>query len=167
MSGTSTGYNAFPALLGGINIIVALQVGLGTQTFGVGFWDFLFVLLGAYWAYKCASYIMKAHESREAKIRTQEITEFPKKGIYAKIRHPVGAAFIYFNMACVLLFRSVPLITVALVFGACWFILAVFQDRLLIKKFGAEYQQYMMNAGMFRGKGEHGQRLQDSGYGMY
>lgn len=161
------GYNAFPALLGGLNLIIVIQIGIGTQTAGVGFWDLIFVLAGAYFSYKTARYIVQAHEEKETKSRTQELVSFPKKGIYSKIRHPVGAAFIYFNIACVLLFRSISLITVVPVFAALWFILAKYQDGKLIEKFGEEYEDYMVAAGMFRGKGDYGQRLANSGYDMY
>ncbi len=161
------GYNAFPALLGGLNIIVMIQMGLGSQTFGVGFWDMVFVLAGTYFSYKTARYIVQAHESKQARIKTQELDEFAKEGIYSRIRHPVGAAFIYFNIACVLLFRSIALITAVPVFAALWFILARYQDSKLIDRFGEPYEEYMSSAGMFRGKGDQAQRLADSGYDMY
>ncbi|MHA1909524.1 MAG: methyltransferase family protein [Candidatus Thorarchaeota archaeon] len=163
----NSGVNTFPALLGGLNIIVLIQIGLSSMTVGVGFWDFLFVLAGGYFAVKTVRYMTRAHESKKTKIRTQELESFPKKGIYSKIRHPVGAAFIYLNIACVLLFRSYALITVAFVFGAMWFILAKYQDDLLIKRFGEEYKEHIERVGMFRGKGDTSQRLQDSGYSMY
>jgi len=161
------GVNAFPAILGGVNLIAILQVGLSTMTMGVGFWDFLFIIIGAYFSLKTVRYISKAHESKKTKIRTQDLASFPKKGIYSKIRHPIGAAFLYLNIASVLLFRSIGLITVALVFGAMWFILAKYQDNILINQFGEEYEEHMNHVGMFRGKGDTSQRLQDTGYSMY
>ncbi|MDF1540902.1 MAG: isoprenylcysteine carboxylmethyltransferase family protein [Candidatus Thorarchaeota archaeon] len=161
------GYNAFPALLGGLNLIVIIQMGLGSQTFGVGFWDIIFVLAGTYFSYKTARYIVKAHDAKQAVIRTQELDDFEKEGIYSKIRHPVGAAFIYFNIACVLLFRSIPLIAAVPVFAALWFILAKYQDSKLIERFGEPYELYMSSAGMFRGKGDSDLRLADSGYDIY
>lgn len=161
------GYNAYPALLGGLNLIVIIQMGLGSQTFGVGFWDMIFVLAGTYFSYKTARYIAQAHDAKQAKVRTQELDEFSREGIYSKIRHPIGAAFIYFNIACVLLFRSIPLITAVPVFAALWFILARYQDSKFIERFGDTYEDYMSSAGMFRGKGDYGQRLADSGYDMH
>jgi len=167
---TEDGYgtNVFPSLLGGLNLIVLLQVGLTTQTFGVDFWEALFVALGAYWTIKGIRYIASAHDFKETKVRTQDLEEFPKKGIYAKIRHPVGAGFIYINIGVTLLFRSIILLTSVLpFFGAMWFILAKYQDSILVKKFDEDYIQHMERVGMFRGKGDYTQRLQDSGYGMY
>jgi protein-S-isoprenylcysteine O-methyltransferase Ste14 len=162
-----TGVNAFPGLLGGMNLIAVIQIGLSSMTFGVGFWDFLFVLTGGYFAIKSVRYLTRAHDSKATKTRTQELESIPKKGIYSSIRHPIGASFIYLNIACILLFRSIALITTAFIFGAMWFILAGYQDSLLLKRFGDEYEKHMENVGMFRGKGDTSQRLQDSGYSMY
>jgi protein-S-isoprenylcysteine O-methyltransferase Ste14 len=161
------GLNAFPGLLGGLNLLVSIGVGLGSQTFGVGFWDALFVLAGAYFVVKGIRYISQANDIRQTRVRTQELESFPKKGIYRKIRHPIGAAFIYINIALCLLFRSLALISVAAVFGALWFMLARYQDNILLGKFDERYSEYMAKAGMFRGKGNMNERLQDSGYGMY
>ncbi len=162
-----TGVNVYPAILGGLNLIILIQIGLTSMAVEVGFWDFLFVLAGGYFAIKTVRYMIQAHDSKKTKIRTQELESFPTKGIYSKIRHPVGASFIYLNIACILLFRSFSLITVALIFGAIWFILAKYQDNILIQRFGGEYEEHMKHAGMFRGRGDTSQRLQDSGYGMY
>ena len=162
-----TGVNAFPALLGGLNLLALIQIGLTTMPVGAGFWDFLFVLAGGYFAIKTVRYMTQAHESKKTKIRTQELKSFQKEGIYSKIRYPVGASFIYLNIACILLFRSYALITVALIFGAVWFILAKYQDQILIQRFGEDYEEHMEHVGMFRGKGDTSQRLKDSGYEMY
>ncbi len=166
---TSDGYgtNVFPSLLAGLNLIVLLQVGITTQTFGVDFWEALFVFGGAYLVIKGIRYIASAHDIEETKVRTQDLDEFPRKGIYRKIRHPIGAAFMYINIGVMFLFRSLPLLGVIPVFGAFWFILAKYQDSILVKKFDEDYLKYMETAGMFRGKGDASQRLQDSGYEMY
>lgn len=166
---TSDGYgtNAFPGLLGGLNLIILLSIGWGTQTFGVDFWEALFVTVGAYCTIKGIRYIVSAHEHKETKVRTQDLEEFPTKGIYARIRHPVGAGYIYINIGVMLLFRSITLLSVVIFFGAIWFMLARYQDSLLIKKFDEDYLKHMERVGMFRGKGDYTQRLQDSGYGMY
>ena len=146
-----TGVNAFPAIIGGLNLIALIQIGLTTMSVGAGFWDFLFVLAGGYFAIKTVRYLTQAHESKKT----------------SKIRYPVGASFIYLNIACILLFRSYALITVALIFGAVWFILAKYQDQILIQRFGEDYEEHMEHVGMFRGKGDTSQRLKDSGYEMY
>ncbi|MFW9933770.1 MAG: methyltransferase family protein [Candidatus Thorarchaeota archaeon] len=167
---TADGYgtNVFPSLLGGLNLLVLLQVGFTTQTFGVDFWEALFVALGAYWSIKGIRYIASAHDFAETKVKTQDLTDFPKKGIYSKIRHPIGAGFIYISIGVSLLFRSAAcLVVVVPIFGAAWFMLAKYQDSILVKKFDEDYIQHMDMVGMFRGKGDHTQRLQDSGYGMY
>lgn len=161
------GANAFPSLLGGLNLLVSIGIGLASQTSGVGFWDALFVLAGAYFIVKGIRYISQANDIRQTRIRTQELQSFPKKGIYRRIRHPIGTAFIYINIALCLLFRSFALISVAAVFGALWFMLARYQDNILLEKFDEKYSEYMTRAGMFRGKGDMSERLQDSGYGMY
>ena len=166
-SDLSTQHNLFPAILAGLNVIAIFSVGMNNQTMGVGFWDAVFVLIGTYLAFKFITYLSQAHEHKESRVSPKFRSSFSKEGIYAKIRHPVGAGLIYLNIGCVLLFRSLALIPVVPVFFAMWFILAKYQDNELAMKFGDEYKKYMQSVGMFRGKGDAGQRLEGSGYGMH
>ncbi len=163
----TSGSRILSSLLGGINLIVLVPMGYETQAHGVGFWEFLFVLIGVYYAYTGVRHIISAHDRLAWFDPSQGRVQFPQKGIFASIRYPVGAGFMRINIATVLLFRSFAVIPVALVFGALWFMLAKIQDDSRIERYGTDYVEYMRRTGMFRGKGEQGLRLQDSGYGMY
>jgi protein-S-isoprenylcysteine O-methyltransferase Ste14 len=158
----------YPAILAFINFAVILPIGWMNMAYTVGFWDFLFVLIGCYLSYKFIKYITRAHEHKEARVKPNQQEEIVKEGIYKQIRHPVAAGVLYMNIAYVFLFRTFALIPVLPVFFALWYILAKHKDQILLRKFGNHYKDYMQTTGMFRGKGEPEQvRIQKSGYDMY
>ena len=158
----------YPAILAFINFAVILPIGWANMSYSVGFWDFLFVLIGCYLAYKFMKYLSLAHEHKEARVNPNQQEEIVKDGIYAKIRHPVAAGVLYMNIAYVLFFRTFALIPVMPVFFALWYFLAKYKDTVLLRRFGESYKEYMQTTGMFRGKGESETvRIQKSGYDMY
>ena len=130
-------------------------------------WDFIFVMIGCYFTLKFVRYLSNAHQFRQTRIRLSDLTEFPNKGIYAQIRQPIAAAAIYMNLAYVCLFRSFALIPVVSVFVAMWYILARYEDQMLLSKFGNEYKEYMKATALLRGGDSEQQRLASSGYDMY
>ena len=93
--------------------------------------------------------------------------EFPSKGIYATIRQPVASAFIYMNLAYVCFYRTFAMIPVVAVFIAVWYMLARYEDQVLLSKFGDEYKEYMRSTALVRGGSDEQQRLASSGYDMY
>lgn len=158
----------FPAILAFINFAVILPIGWMNMSYTVGFWDFIFVLVGCYLAYKFMKYMSQAHEYKEARVKPNQQEEIVKEGIYAKIRHPIAAGILYMNIAYVCFFRTFALIPVLPVFFALWYVLAKYKDTVLLGKFGDTYKEYMQSTGMFRGKGEPDTvRIQKSGYDMY
>lgn len=158
----------YPAVLAFINFAVILPIGWMTMSYTVGFWDFLFVMIGCYLSYKFMKYLSLAHEYKEARVKPEQQEEIVKEGIYAKIRHPVIAGVLYMNIAYVLFFRTFALIPFLPVFFAMWYFLAKHKDSILLSKFGESYRDYMQTTGMFRGKGEpETVRIQKSGYDMY
>ena len=130
-------------------------------------WDFIFVMIGCYFTLKFVRYLSNAHQFKHTRIRIADMTEFPNKGIYANIRQPISAASIYMNLAYVCFFRSFALIPVVSVFIAMWYILARYEDQLMLSKFGKDYKEYMKVTAMLRGGDSEQQRLASSGYDMY
>lgn len=158
----------YPAVLAFINFAVILPIGWMNMSYTVGFWDFFFVLVGCYLAYKFMKYITQAHEHKEARLNPGHQEEIVKEGIYAKIRHPVAAGVLYMNIAYLFFFRTFALIPVLPFFFVLWYLLAKNKDMIMIRKFGDSYKEYMQSTGMFRGKGQSETvRIRKSGYDMY
>ena len=93
--------------------------------------------------------------------------EFPNKGIYRKIRQPVSAASIYMNLAYVCFFRSFAMIPLVSIFIALWYMLARYEDQMMLSKFGEEYRVYMKSTALLRGGSDDQERLSSSGYDLY
>ena len=159
--------NYYPLLLAGLNFTVLLLMTFQYMANTVELWDFIFVAAGVYFSMKFIRLVKGAHEYPETRASVQNRTSYPTQGIYAQIRNPVGAACIYMNIAYVCFTRSFALIPVVPVFIALWYILAAYEEKILIQRFGDEYREYMRATSMFRGSGLDQQRLASSGYDMY
>ncbi len=160
-------YNYWRPFLAIINFGGLLWWGISYIRPTADLWDFIFVMIGCYFTLKFVRYLSNAHQFKHTRIRISDLTEFPNKGIYAKIRQPIAAASIYMNLAYVCFFRSFVLIPIVSVFIAMWYILARYEDQLMLSKFGNEYIVYMKATAMLRGGGNEQQRLESSGYDMY
>ncbi|MBD3408256.1 MAG: hypothetical protein GF411_19190 [Candidatus Lokiarchaeota archaeon] len=158
---------SLPTLLAILNLLVVIPIGYYNMTHGIGFWDILFALVGVYFAWKFIRYIIAANSNVRGRLNPNYATEIISEGIYADIRYPIGAAFIYMNIAFVFLFRAIALIPVIPFFGFLWFIMAKRHDEAMLRNFGDKYKQYMLGTGLLRGSGSTGGRLATSGYGMY
>lgn len=130
-------------------------------------WDFIFIIGGVYFSMKFIGYMRQAHEYPETRVIPQDRESFPKKGIYARIRHPVGSAAIYMNIAYVCFTRSLVLVPIIPIFVTLWYIYAIYEEKIMIGKFGDEYREYVASTGMFRGRNDDLQRHTSSGYDMY
>ncbi|MGY5881383.1 MAG: isoprenylcysteine carboxylmethyltransferase family protein [Candidatus Thorarchaeota archaeon] len=159
--------NYVPMLIAGLNFLVLLMLALQFMANTVEIWDFIFVGAGIYFSMKFIGLVRGAHEYPETRVSVQTRTSYPKEGIYARIRNPIGAACIYMNIAYVCFTRSLALIPVVPVFIALWYIYAAYEEKILIKRFGDEYREYIRATSMFRGSGFDQQRLASSGYDMY
>lgn len=166
-SSTIGSYNYLRPLFAIINFGGLLLFGASYMRPTADLWDFIFVLIGCYFTLKFVRYLSNAHQFKHTRIRLSDLTDFPNKGIYAKIRHPIAAASIYMNLAYVCFFRSFALIPVVSVFIAMWYILARYEDQLMLSKFGNAYREYMKSTAMLRGGDSEQQRLASSGYDMY
>lgn len=159
--------NYYPALIAIMNFSVLLLLAQQYIVSTAGLWDFIFVGAGVYFSIKFIKLVKGAHEFEATRVSPKDRTIFPKKGIYSKIRHPIGAAAIYMNIAYLCFVRSFVLVTVIPFFIALWYIYAAYEERIMVEKFGDEYREYMQTTSMFRGSGYDQQRLASSGYDMY
>ncbi|TFG28230.1 isoprenylcysteine carboxylmethyltransferase family protein [Candidatus Thorarchaeota archaeon] len=159
--------NYWPVLIAVINFGALLLLALNYMNPDAYLWDFIFVAGGVYFSMKFIGYVRQAHEYPETGVIPHDRKSFPKEGIYARIRHPVGAAAIYMNMAYVCFVRNLVLIPIIPFFVALWYIFAIYEEKIMIERFGDEYREYMKSTAMFRGSGADLQRHAASGYGMY
>lgn len=166
-SQTTGMYNFWRPLLAIINFGALLWYGAGLMKLTAELWDFIFVVVGCYFSVKFVRYLVKAHRFKQTRIRPADMDEFPSKGIYAKIRQPVAAAMIYMNLAYACFYRSLAMIPAVAICIAFWYILARYEDQLMLSLFGEEYGEYMKATAMIRGGSDEQQRLASSGYDMY
>jgi len=159
--------NYYPALIAIMNFAVLLSLAMTNMASTVGLWDFIFVGAGVYFSMKFIRLVRGAHEFEATRVSPKNRKTFLKEGIYAKIRHPIGAAAIYMNIAYLCFVRSFALVTVIPVFIALWYIYAAYEEKILVGRFGDEYREYVRATSMFRGSGYDQQRLASSGYDMY
>jgi len=159
--------NYYPAVIAIMNFSVLLPLAMANMASTSGLWDFIFVGVGVYFSMKFIGLVKGAHEFKATRVSPHERTTFPKEGIYAKIRNPIGAAMIYMNIAYLCFVRSFVLVTVIPVFIALWYMYAAYEEKILLNRFGDEYRAYMQATSMFRGSGYDQQRLPSSGYDMY
>jgi len=159
--------NYYPALIAIMNFTVLLTLTMTYMVSTADLWDFIFVGAGVYFSMKFIRLVKGAHEFEETRTGAQERTTFSREGIYAKIRHPIGAGAIYMNFAYLCFARSFALVPAIPVFIALWYIYAAYEEKIMISRFGDEYREYMRVTSMFRGSGFDQQRLASSGYDMY
>lgn len=159
--------NYYPALIAIMNFVVLLPTAIMYMPSTAELWDFIFVGAGVYFSMKFIRLVRGAHEFEETRVSPKDRTTFLKKGIYAKIRHPIGAAVIYMNIAYLFFVRSFVLVTIIPVFIAIWYIYAAYEEKIMVERFGDEYREYVRATNMFRGSGYDQQRLASSGYDMY
>jgi protein-S-isoprenylcysteine O-methyltransferase Ste14 len=160
-------YNFWRPLFAVVNFGGLLWYGLGRMSLTAGLWDFTFVAVGCYFTLKFIRYLARAYQLKQTRMQPSTMKEFPSKGIYATIRQPVASAFIYMNLAYVCFYRTFAMIPVVAVFIAVWYMLARYEDQVLLSKFGDEYKEYMRSTALVRGGSDEQQRLASSGYDMY
>jgi protein-S-isoprenylcysteine O-methyltransferase Ste14 len=159
--------NYVPSILGFLNFGVLLAIALPLMNPSAELWDFIFVAIGVYLTTKFIRYLASAHAEPLTRVNPKDRNSIPREGIYAKIRHPVGAGIIYMNIAYIFFFRSLLLIPIVPVFVALWYFYATYEEKIMLARFGDEYKEYIRKTSMFRGAGFDQQRLASSGYGMY
>jgi len=159
--------NYYPLLIALVNFSALLALAFQYMANSVELWDFIFIGAGVYFSMKFVRLVRGAHEYPETRISPNDRESFPTEGVYAKIRNPIGAACCYMNIAYVCFTRSFALVPIVPIFIALWYIYATYEERIMIRRFGDEYREYMKGTSMFRGGGFDQQRLASSGYDMY
>ncbi len=101
------------------------------------------VLLSFYFESISHKVLEKAHSYPE------EIKKLVTTGIYSKIRHPIYLGRILLNIGFLIIFPILPMAVVAITFIVVWYLMALYEERILIKKFGKRYKKYKEKVPMF------------------
>ncbi|RLI57062.1 MAG: hypothetical protein DRO87_07440 [Candidatus Thorarchaeota archaeon] len=157
----------WPAIISLLNFMVLIPIGTSYMRMTADLWDFVFVLVGVYFAVKYVRYLTAAHSVEGSRAGPYRVSRVYREGIYKSIRYPVAAGTIYMNIALACFFRSFALVPLIPFFVALWYILASWEDRIMLQRFGDEFREYMQVSGMFRGKDSAQQRIASSGYDLY
>lgn len=88
---------------------------------------------------------------------TREEPTVIKNGIFSKIRHPIYTGSILFYLGFIILTFSIISFIVWIVIIAFYYYISKFEEKLLLKAFGSDYEQYMKEVPMlfpklFQGK---------------
>ena len=97
----------------------------------------IIILFGLYIHFLSHKYHNKAHKE------LKKINKIIDYGIYSKIRHPGYLGLILFNIGFFLSFGVIWLIIPTLIFSALRIIDALYEEKILIDKFGNQYEKYM------------------------
>ncbi len=79
----------------------------------------------------------------------QEIRKLVTCGIYSKMRHPVYLGRMLMNLGFLIIFPILPMLIVAIVFVIVWYLMALYEEMNLMKKFGRNYKKYKERVPMF------------------
>jgi protein-S-isoprenylcysteine O-methyltransferase Ste14 len=101
------------------------------------------VLLSFYFESKSCSVLGKPQS------HPQEIRKLVTSGVYSKMRHPVYLGRMLMNLGFLIIFPIVPMLIVAIVFVIVWYLMALHEEMLLMKKFGRNYKKYREKVPMF------------------
>ena len=85
----------------------------------------------------------KAHSEPE------EIKKLVTGGIYSKIRHPIYLGRILLNVGFLIIIPIIPMLVISIAFIIIWYLMALYEERLLIEKFGKKYKNYKKKVPMF------------------
>ena len=80
---------------------------------------------------------------------TRETPGVVSKGIFGVVRHPIYLGSILFYLALLLLSISISAAIVWLIIIGFYHYLALYEEKLLVKKFGTEYTEYMKKVPMW------------------
>ena len=78
-----------------------------------------------------------------------EVKKLITGGIYSKIRHPIYLGRILLNVGFLIIIPLLPMLIIAIAFILVWFLLALYEENTLIKKFGKKYKNYKKKVPMF------------------
>lgn len=101
------------------------------------------VLLSFYFESKAHKVLEKAH------VEPDEIKKLVTGGIYSRIRHPIYLGRILLNIGFLIMFPIIPMLIIAIFFIIIWYLMALYEEMLLTKKFGKKYKNYKKKVPMF------------------
>ncbi|NIO45114.1 MAG: DUF1295 domain-containing protein [Candidatus Aenigmarchaeota archaeon] len=101
------------------------------------------VLLSFYFESVAHRVLRKAHSN------PKEIKKLITIGIYSKLRHPIYLGRIFVNLGFLIIFPILPMTIVTICFIIIWYLMAFYEETLLLKKFGKKYKQYKKKVPMF------------------
>ena len=72
-----------------------------------------------------------------------------RKGVFGIVRHPIYVACILFYLGMILTTLSLLSIAVWIVIVPFYYIISKYEEKLLLQKFGADYEDYMRSVPMW------------------
>ena len=79
----------------------------------------------------------------------KEVKKLVTSGIYSKMRHPVYLGRMLMNLGFLIIFPILPMLAIAIVFVIVWYIMALYEEMYLSKKFSRNYKRYKEKVPMF------------------
>jgi len=86
---------------------------------------------------------------RKAHAHPKDIKKLVTVGIYSKLRHPIYLGRIFVNLGFLIIFPILPMLFVTIFFIIVWCLMAIYEETILIKKFGKKYKKYKKKVPMF------------------
>ena len=93
--------------------------------------------------------ILVRRVQKQAHYMPERVDKLVTAGIYSKCRHPIYLVFILMNIAMFFLFGSLWLMIPVIFFIFWWYWEAKEGERVMLEKFGSEYEEYKKKVGMF------------------
>ncbi len=91
-----------------------------------------------------------AHKAlRKAHSQPDEIKKLVTNGIYSKLRHPIYLGRIFVNLGFFIIFPILPMLIVTISFVILWYLMAFYEETILIKMFPKKYKKYKKKVPMF------------------
>ena len=85
----------------------------------------------------------------ECRSHPERVKKLITHGVYSNIRHPIYLGRILLNLGFLIILPIIPMLVVAVVFIMLWYIVALYEEKLLVKRFGKRYHKYKEKVPMF------------------
>ena len=132
-----------------INAPVLILVGVLVPSPMVGIPLIAGVIIGAILMAIFFKTLIVTHRYEEIVSKPEEVNKLITSGIYSRVRHPFYLGAILMNLAFFFFFRNLWIIAPIAFFTLWWYWEAKQEERILLGKFGSEYEEYKKRAGMF------------------
>jgi protein-S-isoprenylcysteine O-methyltransferase Ste14 len=142
-------YRISPHLLAPLNFGVLIPLGIIFVRPLITAWDYVAIAVGMALGINLIVAHYRIHHLIEAHAAPGEVARLVTDGPLRRVRHPLYAAVIGMNLACLCFFRTVALVPTVAVFIFLWYLTARYEEYALSRKFGARYAAYRARTGMF------------------